>query len=123
MKRHTFLAMAVLLALPWVGGAHAGDTPPATCSYTPAGPVTILIGAQQTFGPSSAEECAGLIARIVLDNGTAGFSAGSGCNLGTITIGGSGIVKVRGCETGEVSLNIMSGSTVVQSIGITVDAP
>lgn len=116
---------AAALIVPVVA-ALLGSTPPhpvtptdsATCSWTPTGPVTIGVGEEQTFG--SALGCSGYSVDITPANGTAGFTSGTACSLTSITTTNSGLFKVRGCATGSVTVTVRSGSTVIQTISVSV---
>lgn len=94
----------------------------ATCSWTPAGEVTIEPGEIQTFVSGGGFGCSGYSVSITPDNGTAGFSSGTDCTLTSVTTSGAGIFKVRGCNAGGVTVTIRSGSTVVQTISVVVQA-
>lgn len=91
-----------------------------TCTWSPAGPVSLAPDAEQTF--TSGFGCSGYTVTISPANGTAGFTAGSACDLTEVTTSGSGIFKVRACEVGSVTVTIRSGSTVVQTISVSVQA-
>src|SRR5688572_1627879 len=120
MRLHVFVAPLMLLL--WLAGHNAmrDATNPTmtTCSWSPSGTVYVWPGYVQPFVTDL--PCPGYNIDISPADSTAGFSSGAGCTLTSVTTGGSGTFKVRGCVDGTVTVTVRDGSTVVQQITVVV---
>jgi hypothetical protein len=90
--------------------------------YSPSGTVAMDVGATQTFFPAMGF-CGPVDVSISPNNGVAGFTSGTDCNTTTNTTGGVGLFKIRTCNSGNVTVTIRDGATVLQTIQIITTFP
>ncbi len=101
-----------------------GTNPPTGCTFSPTS-FSIPPDQITTQTLAATGSCAGHTAIIrPVNGGSAGFAQGSLCSLTSLSLGPLGLIKVRGCQSGVLELEIKNGSGVVtQTIEFIVASP